>query len=138
MKLNSPLLLLALPLWLASCTSSIDLIGERALESDEFYLSGGEPHVGMTPSKRPANSNCWTSTTSTWRRLRQSPADKPGFRGHTRSQLWNRYTRGWNTGFNSGFGTGFGYSAYNSFGFSGTRMDSFGSPVTAPSTSPTA
>ena len=46
MNLKSFLLLLALPLGLASCTTSMDLMGERFVESDEFYLSGGESHSG--------------------------------------------------------------------------------------------
>ena len=46
MKSNVSLLLLALPLWLASCAPSMDLIGERSTETDEFYLTGGEAHVG--------------------------------------------------------------------------------------------
>jgi hypothetical protein len=40
------LLLLALPMLLASCTTALDVVGGRAVETDEFYLAGGEMHSG--------------------------------------------------------------------------------------------
>ncbi|MAC17974.1 MAG: hypothetical protein CMC97_06745 [Flavobacteriales bacterium] len=125
MKLNSPLLLLALPFWLASCMSSMDLIGERALEADEFYLSGGEPHVGDDALEAARQQQLLNQ----YDQYAQSDYDTPytGTVGSGQNgQLWNRYTGGFNSPYNS-FGTGFGYSPYSSFGF-GTPYGFSGSP----------
>lgn len=125
MKLNSPLLLLALPLWLASCTSSIDLIGERALESDEFYLSGGEPHVGDDALEAARQQQLLDQYDQYTQSDYDSPYAGPVGSGQN-GQLWNRYTGGFNSPYNS-FGSGFGYSPYTSFGF-GTPYGFSGSP----------
>ena len=53
-------LLAALPLWLASCTTGLDLvIGERNVETDEFYLAGGEPHTGRRRHRPKPEKSEW-------------------------------------------------------------------------------
>ena len=128
MKLNSYLLLLALPLWLASCTSSMDLIGDRTLESDEFYLSGGEPHTGDGALEAARQEQLLDQ----YDQYTQYDDDNP-YRGPVsggqNGQLWNRYSGGFNSPFNpyGNFGSGFGYSPYNQYGF-GTPYGFGGSP----------
>jgi hypothetical protein len=123
MNSNAPLLLLALPLWLASCAPSMDLIGERSIEHDEYYLQYGDAHTGDAALEIARQEMLLDQ----YDEYMDGDYDNPyggqvGSGPYTRSQLWNRYTPSWNTGFNSGwgggFGTPFGYSAYNSpYGF---------------------
>ena len=101
-------LLAALPLWLASCSTGIDLIGERQLETDEFYLAGDEPHIGDAAIDE-ARYGQWMEE---YDEYSDGEFDDPyagQMIGASRSQLWNRYTPGWAGGFNSGFGNPYGY-----------------------------
>lgn len=126
MKLNSPLLLLALPLWLASCTSSMDLIGDRTTESDEFYLSGGEPHVGDDALEAARREQLLDQYDQYTQGDYDAPYGSPAAGGQN-GQLWNRYTGGFNSPFSPYGATGFGYSPYNNYGF-GTPYGFGGSP----------
>jgi hypothetical protein len=107
-------LIAALPLWLASCSTGIDLMGERQLESDEFYLSGAEPHTGDAAIDE-ARYGQWMEEVD---EFNDADFDDPyagNATGRSNSQLWNRYTPGWSNGLTSGFGTPYGYG--NSFGY---------------------
>jgi hypothetical protein len=116
----SHLLLLALPLWLASCSTGLDLMGERAIETDEFYLAGGEPHLGDDAIDQ-ARAEQWADEYGDYA---DSDYDNPyaaylGDRRSTQSRLWNRYTPGWASGYNSGFGNPYYGSPYG-YGSMGT------------------
>ncbi|MEC8597385.1 MAG: hypothetical protein VXY61_03410 [Bacteroidota bacterium] len=127
MKSNVSLLLLALPLWLASCGPSMDLIGERSTETDEFYLMGGEAHVGDMAIEAARQQMLLDQYDEYMAGEYDDPYGSQYINApHTRSQLWNRYTPGWSGGFNSGWGSGFGYSP---FGYSAFNSPyGFGSP----------
>ena len=115
----------ALPLWLASCSTGIDLIGERNVESDEFYLAGGEPHTGDAAIDE-ARYGDWMDEVD---EFNDGDFDTPyagPLSGRSKSQLWNRYTPAWTNGISSSFGNPYGYgNPYSSFGM-GTG--GFGSP----------
>ena len=113
MKSKPYLLLLALPLWLASCAPSMDLVGERVTETDEFYLMGGEAHAGDDAIETARQQMMLDQ----YDEYMVGDYDDPygaqyGSAPQSNSQLWNRYTPGWNSGFNSGWNSGFGYSPY--------------------------
>lgn len=121
MKAYFPLLL-ALPLWLTSCSNGLELMGERYTETDEFYLAGGESHIGDDAIEQ-ARAEQWADQ---YGEFGDSEYDDPyaaylGDRRSTQSRLWNRYTPGWTQGFgyspfaSSGFGYG-GYNPYSPFG----------------------
>ncbi|MEC7113658.1 MAG: hypothetical protein VXW79_01730, partial [Bacteroidota bacterium] len=113
MKSNVSLLLLALPLWLASCGPSMDLIGERSTETDEFYLMGGEAHVGDIAIEAARQQMLLDQYDEYMAGEYDDPYGSQYINApHTRSQLWNRYTPGWSGGFSSGWGSGFGYSPF--------------------------
>jgi len=114
----------ALPLWLASCSTGIDLMGERQLESDEFYLSGAEPHTGDAAIDQ-ARYGQWMEEVD---EFNDADFDDPyagNATGRSNSQLWNRYTPGWSNGFGSGFGNPYGYG--NPYGSVGMGTGGFGS-----------
>ena len=115
----------ALPLWLASCSTGIDLIGERNVESDEFYLASGEPHTGDAAIDE-ARYGDWMDEVD---EFNDGDFDTPyagPLSGRSKSQLWNRYTPAWTNGISSSFGNPYGYgNPYSSFGM-GTG--GFGSP----------
>lgn len=131
------LLLLALPLWLASCSNGLELMGERSTETDEFYLAGGEPHIGDGVIEQ-ARAEQWAQQHADFA---DEDYDDPygaqrGYQGSTQSRLWNRYTPGWASGFNPfGYGTlangnsGFGGTyGYNNMAFM-PGYDAWGNPI---------
>lgn len=150
MKVSSISLLL-LPLWLASCTSSLDLVGEHSLEHDEFYLSGGERHLADDALEAERQAQLLDQ----YAEYSEDQYDQNGSgymgNGRSQSQLWNRGTAGFGTGFgyspglNYGFGTPYGFGAgYSPFAspFSGygntyghsnlaftTGYDAWGNPI---------
>ena len=118
-------LLAALPLWLASCATGIDLIGDRQLESDEFYLAGGEPHTG-DEAIDDARYGQWMDEVD---EFNDGDFDDPyagNYSGRSNSQLWNRYTPGWSSGLTSSFGNPYGYG--NPYGSFGMGTGGFGNP----------
>lgn len=139
MKATFPFLL-ALPLWLASCSAGSDLIGTYYVESDEFYLEGGERHTGDAAIDE-ARAQLWTDEYGDYG---DGDYDDPYAArmgpGSTQSRLWNRYTPGWSNGLgmNAGFGGYNPYSPFNS-GFGGTYgynnmafmngYDAWGNPI---------
>ena len=101
-------LLAAMPLCWASCTTGLDLVGERYVETDEFYLAGGESHIGDEAIDE-ARYGQWMDE---YDEYSDGEFDDPyagQMIGASRSQLWNRYTPGWAGGFNSGFGNPYCY-----------------------------
>ncbi len=119
------LLLLALPLWLASCTTGLDLVSDRNLETDEFYLAGGEPHIGDGDIDR-AREEQWADA---YGEYADGDYDDPhgAQRGYgSQSNLWNRYTPGWSSGFASGYGNPYGYGS--GFGAGNMGTGGYGSP----------
>ena len=126
MKSNLPLLL-ALPLWLASCAPSMDLIGERNTETDEFYLLGGEAHAGDAALEAARQQMMLEQYGDYMEGDYDDPYSGPYISApHTQSQLWNRYTPGWNSGFNTGWNQGFGFSPYSYNAYCGPS--GFGNP----------
>ena len=101
-------------------------MGNRYLESDEFYLAGGEPHLGDAAIDE-ARAEQWADQYGEYgdRSYDDPYAAQLGDRRSTQSRLWNRYTPGWSSGFNSGFGNPYGYG--NPYGFGGMGTGGWGS-----------
>ena len=130
MKSNSILLLLALPLWLASCAPSMDLYGERSIETDEFYLAGGEPHSADAVLDAAREQMLMDQYGEYMADDYDDPYGSQYINApHTRSQLWNRYTPSWQTGAGwggGGWGSGYGFSPYSASAYNSPF--GFGSP----------
>lgn len=121
------LLLLTLPLWLASCSPSMDLIGERSMETDEFYLMGGEAHAGDASIEAARQAMMLDQYDEFMDEDYDDPyAGQYGYAPPTGSQLWNRYTPGWSSGMNAGWGSGGGFSPFTYGAYSGAY--GFGNP----------
>ena len=109
------LLLLALPLWLASCTTSMDLMGERAVESDEFYLSGGEPHSGDGVLEAARQQQILDQYAEYTDEYNDGYTPQGATSNRSNGRLWNSATSGYGSPFNS-FGSGYGnYGGYSAF-----------------------
>jgi hypothetical protein len=113
------LLLLALPMLLASCTTALDVVGGRAVETDEFYLAGGEMHSGDATLEAARQQQLLDQYAEYTDEYNDGYSESAPSTNRSNGQLWSGYTSGYGSPFNSGYGnyggnSGFGgYSAFN-------------------------